>query len=276
MENSFEHTIIPLTSITSGEGTSLVHDLYCLTVQIANVCFIGDPKDGAGWVLVDAGTPHSAHAIIDAAEARFGEGARPHAILLTHGHFDHVGAIFDLIEHWDVSVFAHTRELPYLTGECDYPPGNPHAGGGLVSTMSPLFPHHGIDLGADVKPLPANGSVPFMPEWEWIPTPGHTPGHISLFREKDRSVVAGDAFITVKQESLYHVIVQDIELHGPPAYFTPDWSDAYESVKRLSQLEPSFAIAGHGRPVHGHELKHGLENLLKRFFDTEVPHNKHH
>src|SRR3712207_3351949 len=70
------------------------HDIACLQVLIANVIFVGDPADGsAGWVLVDAGMPYSAGRIVAAAEARFGRGARPRAIILTHGHFDHVGAL---------------------------------------------------------------------------------------------------------------------------------------------------------------------------------------
>ena len=45
---------------------------------------------------------------------------------------------------------------------------------------------------------PSDGSIPNMPGWQWIHTPGHSPGHISLFREKDRSLIAGDAFVAVK------------------------------------------------------------------------------
>ena len=51
--------------------------------------------------------------------------------------------------------------------------------------MSPLFPDEPIDLGNNVKALPTDGTVPHMPEFRWIHTPGHTPGHISLFREKN-------------------------------------------------------------------------------------------
>ncbi|BCJ88589.1 hypothetical protein skT53_35740 [Effusibacillus dendaii] len=54
-----------------------------------------------------------------------------------------------------------------------------------------------------------------------------------MFREKDRALIAGDAFITVKQESPFKVIIQDQELHGPPAYFTTDWQASRESVKNL-------------------------------------------
>src|SRR4051812_18055226 len=62
---------------------------------MVNVAVIGDRS---GWLLVDAALPGYASAIRDAAEARFGAGARPEAICLTHGHFDHVGSLETLLE----------------------------------------------------------------------------------------------------------------------------------------------------------------------------------
>ena len=81
--------------------------------------------------------------------------------------------------------------------------------------------------------------------------PGHTPGHISLWRERDRTIIAGDAFITTNQESAYAVAVQAEEMHGPPKYFTPDWSAAKSSVQRLAALEPDVVVTGHGRAMRG-------------------------
>ncbi|BFH14613.1 hypothetical protein J6TS7_46980 [Paenibacillus dendritiformis] len=97
-----------------------------------------------------------------------------------------------------------------------------------------------IQLGDRVQPLPDDGRVPHLPDWRVIPTPGHTPGHVSLYRESDRTLIAGDAFITVKQESALHVIGQAKEIHGPPAYFTPDWDEAWRSVKRLKSCGRSW------------------------------------
>jgi glyoxylase-like metal-dependent hydrolase (beta-lactamase superfamily II) len=239
-----------------------------LPVQIVNVCYIGDP--GSDWVLIDAGMPGSAEKIIETADERFGSRP-PRAIILTHGHFDHVGAIVDLIKHWSVPVFAHERELPYLTGKSDYPPADPTVDGGLVTEMSPLFPHQGIDLGEHVQPLPSDGIVPHMADWRWIHTGGHTPGHISLFREKDRSLVAGDAFVTVKQESLYKVILQQREISGPPKYFTTDWQSAWDSVKKLEALKPSVAVTGHGLPMEGEELAASLGTLAEQFDRIAIP-----
>lgn len=125
---------IPVTSIASGIGQEVMPDLYYFPVQIVNVIFAGTHDE---WVLIDAGMPNSADKIIDEAEKRFGEGTRPRAIILTHGHFDHTGSLKELLERWKVPVCAHILELPYLTGETDYPEPDSSVGGGLVSGMSP-------------------------------------------------------------------------------------------------------------------------------------------
>lgn len=62
---------------------------------------------------------------------------------------------------------------------------------GLVAKISPTFPHKSIDISSHAVALPNNGSVRGMPDWRWIPTPGHTEGHISLFREKMACLLLG-------------------------------------------------------------------------------------
>ena len=81
--------------------------------------------------------------------------------------------------------------------------------------------------------LPASGKIDELPGWRTIHTPGHAPGHVSLFRDKDRTLLAGDAFAKTNQNSLPDVINQTEEIHGPPAYFTCDWTAAEQSVKNL-------------------------------------------
>jgi glyoxylase-like metal-dependent hydrolase (beta-lactamase superfamily II) len=210
-------------------------ELSYLLDRIVNVCFIGSPGAAdRGWVLVDTGLPGSANRIKRAAAELFGESSRPAAIILTHGHFDHIGTVHTLSRDWDVPVYAHEMELPYLTGRSAYPPPDPFVGGGMMSLMSVLYPKRPIDLGNRVHALPADGSVPGAPQWRWLFTPGHAPGHVSLVRDSDRTLVAGDAFVTTKQESLTAALTQRPEMHGPPMYFTPDWGKARESVQALA------------------------------------------
>lgn len=251
---------------------ALPDDLGYLRTLIVNVYFFGAPGAGdRAWVLIDAGIAGSATAIARAAAARFGPHARPSAIVLTHGHFDHVGAVRELAAAWDVPVYAHPLELPYLTGRSAYPPPDPSVGGGAMAALSWFYPRGPIDLGDRVRPLPEDGSIPGMPDWRWVHTPGHAPGHVSFFRDRDRTLIAGDAVITVKQESALAVLLQRPELHGPPMYYTPDWDAARRSVRRLADLGPRAVATGHGVPVRGAGMGAALHALADDFERMAVP-----
>ncbi|MCM3537021.1 MBL fold metallo-hydrolase [Priestia endophytica] len=267
--SSSTERFIPVTSVQSGEGIEVTPDLYSYTTQIVNVCFIGGKGDE--FVLVDAGMPKSAQSIISEIENRFGSNARPKAILLTHAHFDHVGALLELLRHWDVPVYAHKAELPYLQGEKDYERPDQTVEGGMVVKMSPLFPTESINISSRVSPLHDDGSIPELPEWEWIHTPGHTEGHVSFFRKRDRALIVGDAFITTKQENLFDVITQKLEISGPPRYLTTDWKAAKKSVEHLASLHPEVAITGHGKPVEGKWLAEHLALLARDFDRIAIP-----
>jgi glyoxylase-like metal-dependent hydrolase (beta-lactamase superfamily II) len=265
-----DYKFIPATSVKSGESVEVVPGIVYHTIQIVNICLIGDPNTG-DFVLVDAGMPGSAEDIISVSEKYFGAGSRPKAIILTHGHFDHVGAVIELVKHWQVPVYAHELELPHLTGQEPYPKPDATVEGGMVAKMSPLFPREPINLGGNVEKLPPGGEVPHLPDFRWIHTPGHSPGHISLFRDKDRLLLAGDAFVTVKQDSFYKVVTQKEELNGPPRYLTTDWEAAKNSVAALEKLKPAVTITGHGRPISGTELSGGLAVLVQEFERVAVP-----
>jgi glyoxylase-like metal-dependent hydrolase (beta-lactamase superfamily II) len=269
-DSKFEGSILPMTSIGSGMGMAVLPDVFCYTNQIVNLALVGNENE---FVIIDAGMPKSADEIIEMISEHFGENARPSAIVLTHGHFDHVGSLVGLLEKWRIPVYAHELEIPYLTGKRDYPPGDPSVDSGMVAKMSPMFPNHGINIGEQVEAFPQDGTIPHMPGWKWIHTPGHTPGHVSLFREQDRALIAGDAFVTVKQESLYKVLTQTQEISGPPRYYTTDWEGAYESVKRLEALKPEAAVTGHGIPMMGEDLKENLSYLAANFREIAMPKN---
>jgi glyoxylase-like metal-dependent hydrolase (beta-lactamase superfamily II) len=242
----------------------LLSDLAATRLITVNIALVGRP--GAGdWVLVDAGLPGSAAAILHAATTRFGEGARPAAILLTHGHFDHVGAVETLAVQWDVAVYAHPLEHRYLNGSTAYPSPVPSLSDGLLSALSPQYRRGPINLGTRLRVLPEDNSVPGLPDWRWLHTPGHTRGHVSFWRESDRTLLAGDAFITTAQESAYAVATQDPEMHGPPHDFTEDWDAARESVRRLAALRPAIVLAGHGPAMQGAAMRAALEQLSQAF-----------
>lgn len=130
MHEGRDSRFIPMTSVSSGSGKELKEDLYYYTNQIVNVVMIGKPAEDR-WILVDSGMPKCGSEILAIAENRFGKGTKPEAIILTHGHFDHVGGLVYLTEKWNVPVYAHPLEFPYLTGQMSYLEADSTVEGGL-------------------------------------------------------------------------------------------------------------------------------------------------
>jgi glyoxylase-like metal-dependent hydrolase (beta-lactamase superfamily II) len=255
-----------------GRTRVIATDLAYQRLGIVNVAYIGMPGEGGDrWALVDCGVTGTTRLILAAVEERFGRDSRPCCIVMTHGHFDHVGGLTELADRWEVPVYAHPLEVPYLNGKASYPPPDPTVGGGLMSTLSPLYPRGPIDVSRWLRAVPGDGVIPELQGWRWVQTPGHTPGHISLWRDSDRSLIAGDAFITTRQESVYAAAVQSPELHGPPMYYTQDWEAARESVRQLATLEPELVITGHGRAMQGERLREALHTLARDFDEIAVP-----
>jgi glyoxylase-like metal-dependent hydrolase (beta-lactamase superfamily II) len=237
-----------------------------------NIFMIHNPENNT-WVLVDTGLKTTASKIRHMAMHLFWPELRPSAIILTHGHFDHVGSLVELADEWDVPVYIHYMERPYLTGKSAYPPADPLVGGGLMSLISWAYPLGPINLtSGKLISLPDDGSIPILPEWRYIHTPGHAPGHISLFREKDRVLIAGDAVVTTKAESaVASLLPGSPDVYGPPKYLTYNWKSAAESVKKLAALDPLVIASGHGKSMRGEEVKTRLRNLANHFEELAKP-----
>ena len=146
-----------------------------------------------------------------------------------------------------------------------------------MALLSPLYPRSPVDMGERLRPLRpgATGAFAELPGWSVLHTPGHTPGHVSFFRESDRTLIVGDAFCSTKPESFFEAaLVQQPELHGPPAYFTSDWNAAKQSVKQLAALRPLTVALGHGKPLSGSNVANELQQLADCFVEAAVPENK--
>jgi len=269
MEQSKDNKIIPMTSVDSGKLREVAPDVAYFTNQIVNLVMIGNP-DG-DWVLVDAGMPKSGKEIVKVAESRFGENNPPKAIILTHGHFDHVGSIVHLVEEWNVPVYAHPLESTFLTGMESYPEPDTSVEGGVLAKISSVYPNEPVNISEVLQQLSDDGTVPFFDDWKWIHIPGHSPGQIALYRERDGILISADALITVKQDSLYKVLIQKEEVCGPPVYLTTNWSEAKASVEKLAALDPQILVPGHGTAMIATELKAGIETLLADWDNVAVP-----
>jgi glyoxylase-like metal-dependent hydrolase (beta-lactamase superfamily II) len=235
--------------------------LAVIPTLIANAYLVGDDKC---WVLVDACTPGNEKRIRKAAEARFGRGSRPSAILLTHGHFDHAGSAGPLADAWNVPIYAHAVEIPYLTGKIEYPPFD-FSSPGFFTRIARFFPTSTVNLGTRVISFGSREPIPGLPDWEMFETPGHTPGHVSFFRRSDGVLLAGDAVTTMNLDSFFATITKRKQVCRPPVPATSNWKYARASVELLARLRPSLIGAGHGAPIQ--DAAGGLSLLAKNFVE---------
>jgi hydroxyacylglutathione hydrolase len=192
------------------------------------------PRNGVntyvvGDVLVDTGYPISAGAI------RKGLGDRRlEAIALTHAHPDHGGSARKLAEELGLPVWigAGDREAAE-SGRIVVKPAYRKGGLGLISGAVARMPsvpiardlHEGDELAGGFTVLD---------------TPGHSPGHVSFWRERDRTLICGDVFFNM------NLLTTAPGLRQPPGPLTVDAALNRESERRVTGLEPAVAAFGHG------------------------------
>ena len=215
-------------------------------------------------MLVDTSFPNRGREIRAAAELRYGANARPEAIFLTHGHMDHAGSAAELAEMWNVPIFIHPLELPFVTGKSKYPPPDPTVGG-FLAMWARFQPPRTFDLSGRVRAMEAGPEAAGLPGWEWHHTPGHSPGHAVFFRREDGVLLAGDAVVTTNLDSFFATALKIRRVCRPPTPFTCDWEVARESVRRMAELRPQVIAAGRGNPISGGDAVRGLAELALNF-----------
>ena len=266
---------------TSAVAREIAPDVYCLGPRgrtQTNVYFV---QSGSSWALIDAGWAKDGPSIKQAAETVFGADARPASIVLTHFHPDHAGSALQLARIWDCPVYVHPDELPLANG--DFAAIAEYAGPLDHWIVVPLMRAMGrrrreailarsslSDVSRQFEPTT---EVPDLPGWECIPTPGHTPGHVSFFRASDRVLITGDAVVTMKLNSVSGLLLQRQGLSGPPRYTSWSWPAVKESVAKLARLEPTVLAGGHGTPMIGAETAGALRAFADRFSGGDVKPN---
>lgn len=231
-----------------------VHMLTLGRGVAASNAYLVRSADGT-CVLIDAGWRGSARAIDAAARQLLGTGTRPAAILLTHIHPDHSGAAGALARGWGVPVYAHADEVVMAAGRY-LPERSMPLDRWLVVPLMNLLPARrraAVEAAGDitdvVRPLDPSGAVPGLPDWEYVPTPGHTPGHVAYLRRADGVLVSGDAVLTVDLNSLVGAVSGRRRLAGPPRVTTWDRAAAQRSVESVAALNPRVLAPGHGPPL---------------------------
>jgi glyoxylase-like metal-dependent hydrolase (beta-lactamase superfamily II) len=189
-------------------------------------------REDDGFTLVDTMIPGSEKGILEAAQAL---GAPITRIALTHAHADHIGSVDALAAALpDAEVIISTRDARFLTGEKVLDPGEPvdklRGGYKKIDTT----PTRLVNAGDRVGSL------------EVVASPGHTPGHVSFLDTRDRTLLAGDAWLT------WGGVATPVETHlSFPLVKMATWHapTALASARALRELDPSRLAAGHGKVV---------------------------
>ena len=187
--------------------------------------------------------------------------------MLTHIHPDHSGSALELARLWDLPVYVYPDELVLAPGGYLPEYGNP-LDRWLVAPLLALMPRRKVEASLARSSLvgtargfdPATG-VPGLPDWQAVPTPGHTPGHVAFFRNKDRVLITGDAVLTIDLNSLPGLLTVKHRAAGPPYISTWNWPAAKQSVATLASLSPNVLACGHGRPMTGPQAAADLASL---------------
>ena len=204
----------------------LTDDLYMLRgfpANAINVYLAGD-------VLIDSGTKFARRRILRQIR---GHAVRAHA--LTHAHPDHQGSSHAICEQLGIPLWCGRGDVPAMETPGGVANANPPSWQTFVQRHSWTGPPHPVARALEEGDEVAGFTV--------LESPGHAPGHVAYWRERDRVLVIGDVLTNVD------IRTGRVGLHEPLPAFTPDPPRNRESARRLAALEPSLVVFGHGPPL---------------------------
>lgn len=173
-------------------------------------------------ILIDAAFPEQ-FKDLSMAVAKSGMSiGKVNAVILTHQDLDHIGSLPELLNSSErpIQVYAHELDQPYIQGDF------PLLKDGHIENP----PKANVDFTlTDGQLLPYCGGI------QVIHTPGHTPGHISLYLIQSKVLIAGD--------SLYSINGRLGGIHAPTSL---DFKEAQLSLKKYLDLEIESVICYHG------------------------------
>ena len=194
-------------------------------------------------ILVDTGIPGQLQQIREAMERVGVPFAALDKVILTHQDIDHIGSLSDILNasRHKIEVLAHEADKPYIEGDKPLLKMNrermtrmfealPEAQRKQAEAMFSDPPKAHVDRTvSDGETLPYCGGITV------IHTPGHAPGHISLYLNQSKTLIAGDAMSIV-----------DGRLSGPNPQATPDMDTALHSLKEFPRYDIETVVCYHG------------------------------
>lgn len=205
--------------------SKIIPNVYQLTIRGTNVILIVEEK----LTLIDTGLRGSSTHITGFIRHLGRSPEEISLIILTHKHVDHMGGLAELKQLTSAKVAIHKADIS-------------------DSVFSVKFRDIDMQL-AGGEVLPPLGGL------EVIHTPGHTPGSISLFSQRNKLLIVGDALRKRRKT-----------LDLPPKMVSSDLTQAVESIKRIAQLDFSILCFGHGLPLY--DVAHAkIQDLIEKSKD---------
>ncbi|ATW26592.1 MBL fold metallo-hydrolase [Candidatus Formimonas warabiya] len=204
-------------------------------------------------VLVDAGFPHQVQQFRDAFAKAGVPFDRLSRVIVTHADADHVGGLAGILHDspQKITIFAHEKERPYI--EAELPPIRlaqmeaqlkilPEERRQQVAVLYESLKANYKKLGANVDETVEDGEqLPYCGGIKVVYTPGHTPGHICLYHQRSKTLVAGDAF-NVEGGVLVHA----------PEFTCLDKEQYDKSLKKLAMYDIETVLCYHGGLYRDH------------------------
>lgn len=221
--------------------TTLIVPIQILNVRVFLI------QAQTGWVLVDAGLPLFQNHITRALKTLGVDPAEIRAILLTHGHLDHIGGLDYLKEISGAEIICHQSLAPVLkVGRCEqavpraplWKIFNVPVHNLLASGLRPVYPDRVFAEELDLALIGLSGSL--------LHTPGHSPASSSICLESGEFLI-GD-LLREKAPGQYDT-----------GLFYADEKEIYTSLKAIEAREPDLLYLSHGSTLSGE----GLSQFLK-------------
>ncbi|GAA5152122.1 MBL fold metallo-hydrolase [Amycolatopsis dongchuanensis] len=209
-------------------------------------------RDGEDVTLIDGGWPGDVAAVEASVRAI---GRRPEdvrAVLLTHAHLDHMGALNHFHERYGAPVYTHATEVGHARRERleQATPVDvlkqfvrPGGAGWILRILRagalthPSIPH--------ARPFPTEGALDLPGNPVPVPCAGHTSGHVAYLLPDQGVVASGDALVTG------HPLSRTTGPQLIPAFFTHFLEESRESLDAFAKLDAGVLAPGHGDPWRG-------------------------
>jgi glyoxylase-like metal-dependent hydrolase (beta-lactamase superfamily II) len=192
---------------------------------------------GEQATLVDVGPPRKTPAVLDALPGTGLQASDVRHVVVTHHHTDHTGQLAAVARGTDAPVYAHPEDSGVIRDGAERPRGTPHdLLGKALAAMAPKS-SKADPVAVDVE-VAAATDLPAAGGLRAIPTPGHTPGHVSYLWPTAGVLFVGDAAANMFRRLGVAPLNEDL-------------AAARESFRALAGLDFDVACFGHGSPIVG-------------------------